>query len=149
MPFTRFGLVLRSFLQHRGLPFAQALPEETIQQAFDDEGVTFGEGDVYTPALTLWAFLSQMLFKDEQRSCLAAVARVIVLLVSLEQRPCSDDTGAYCRARAKLPVPIIRRLTTQVADGCEKQVPGEWLWKGRHVHLVDGSTISMPDTPAN
>lgn len=151
MPFTRFGLVLRSFLQHRGLPFAQALPEETIQQAFDDEGVSFGqgEGDVYTPALTLWAFLSQVLFKDEQRSCLAAVARVIVLLVALEKRPCSDDSGAYCRARAKLPVAIIRRLAVQVADGCEQQVPDKWLWKGRHVHLVDGSTISMPDTPAN
>ena len=151
MPFTRFGLVLRSFLQHRGLPFAQALPAETIQQAFDDEGVSFGqgEGDVYTPALTLWAFLSQVLFKEEQRSCLAAVARVIVLLVALGKRPCSDDSGAYCRARAKLPAPIIRRLTTQVADGCEQQVPQEWLWKGRHVHLVDGSTISMPDTAAN
>lgn len=151
MPFTKFGLVLRSFLQHRGLPFAQALPEETIQQAFDDEGVTFGQGDgdVYTPALTLWAFLSQVLFKDEQRSCLAATARVIVLLVALGQRPCSDDSGTYCRARAKLPAPIIRRLAVQVADGCEKQVPDAWLWKGRHVHLVDGSTISMPDTPAN
>jgi putative transposase len=151
MPFTPFGLVLRSFLQHRGLPFAQALPAETIQQAFDDEGVSFGqgEGDVYTPALTLWAFLSQVLFKEEQRSCLAAVARVIVLLVALGKRPCSDDSGAYCRARAKLPAPIIRRLTTQVADGCEQQVPQEWLWKGRHVHLVDGSTISMPDTAAN
>ena len=151
MPFTRFGLVLRSFLQHRGLPFAQALPEETIQQAFDDDGVSFGQGedDVYTPALTLWAFLSQVLFKEEQRSCLAAVARVIVVLVALGKRPCSDDSGAYCRARAKLPVPILRRLATQVADGCEQQVPHEWLWKGRHVHLVDGSTISMPDTPAN
>ena len=127
------------------------MPEETIQQAFDDEGVSFGqgEGDVYTPALTLWAFLSQVLFKDEQRSCLAAVARVIVLLVALGKRPCSDDSGAYCRARAKLPVPILRRLAVQVADGCEQQVPAEWLWKGRHVHLVDGSTISMPDTPAN
>jgi hypothetical protein len=151
MPFTPFGLVLRSFLQHRGLPFAQALPAETIQQAFDDEGVSFGqgEGDVYTPALTLWAFLSQVLFKEEQRSCLAAVARVIVLLVALGKRPCSDDSGAYCRARAKLPAPIIRRLATQVADGCEQQVPDDWLWKGRHVYLADGSTISMPDTPAN
>jgi len=151
MPFTRFGLVLRSFLQHRGLPFAQALPAETIQQAFDDEGVSFGqgEGDVYTPALTLWAFLSQVLFKDEQRSCLAAVARVIVLLVASGKRPCSDDSGAYCRARAKLPAPILRRLAVQVAEGCEQQVPQECLWKGRHVHLVDGSTISMPDTPAN
>lgn len=151
MPFSRFGLVLQSFLQHRGLPFAEALPEETIQQAFDDAGVSFGqgEGDVYTPALTLWAFLSQVLFKDEQRSCLAAVARVLVLQVALGQKPCSDDSGAYCRARAKLPVAIIRRLTVQVADSCEQQVPGEWLWKGRHVHLVDGSTVSMPDTAAN
>lgn len=152
MSFTRFGLVLRSFLQHRGLPFADVLSEETIQQHFDDEGVSFGQGedDVYTPALTLWAFLSQVLFKDEQRSCVAAVARVIVLLVSLEQRPCADDSGAYCRARAKLPVPIIRRLTVQVADGCEQQVPAQWLWKGRHhVYLADGSTVSMPDTTAN
>jgi hypothetical protein len=71
------------------------------------------------------------------------------VLVALGKRPCSDDSGAYCRARAKLPAPILRRLTVQVADGCEQHVPDEWLWKGRHVHLVDGSTISMPDTPAN
>jgi putative transposase len=152
MPLYRFGLVLRSFLQHRGLPFAEALPEETIQQAVDEAGVSFGQGDgdIYTPALTLWAFLSQVLFKDEQRSCLAAVARVIVLLVSLGQRPCADNSGAYCRARAKLPVALLRRLTVQVADGCEQQVPREWLWKGRHhVYLADGSTVSMPDTAAN
>lgn len=152
MPFSRFGLVLRSFLQHRGLPFADVLSEATIQQHFDEEGVAFGQGedDVYTPALTLWAFLSQVLFKGEQRSCVAAVARVIVLLLSLEQRPCADDSGAYCRARAKLPVAIIRRLAVQVADGCEQQVPTAWLWKGRHhVYLADGSTVSMPDTAAN
>jgi putative transposase len=152
MPFYRFGLVLRGFLQHRGLPFADVLSEESIQQCFDDEGVAFGqgEGDIYTPALTLWAFLSQVLFKDEQRSCLAAVARVIVLLVSLGQRPCADDSGAYCRARAKLPAALIRRLAVQVADGCEQQVPAQWLWQGRHhVYLADGSTVSMPDTAAN
>lgn len=69
MFFTSFRLVLLSFLQHASLPFAQALPEESIQQAFADEGVTFGqdEGDVYTPPLTLWAFLSQVLHKGEQR----------------------------------------------------------------------------------
>lgn len=152
MPSYRFGLVLRSFLQHRGLPFAEALPEETTQQAFDAEGVAFGQGedDVYTPALTLWAFLSQVLYKGEQRSCLAAVARVIVLLVSLGRRPCADDSGAYCRARAKLPVALIRRLTVLVADGCEQQVPRQWLWKRRHhIYLADGTTVSMPDTAEN
>ena len=151
MFFTSFRLVLLSFLQHASLPFAQALSEESIQQAFDDEGVSFGqdERDVYTPALTLWAFLSQVLHKGEQRSCLAATARVVVLLTALGRGPCSDNTGAYCRARAKLPVVVIRRLTLQVADECEDQVPQHWLWKKRRVHLVDGTTVSMPDTVSN
>ena len=147
----RFRLVLQSFLGHADLPFARALSEEAIQQAFDDEGVVFGQDarSVYTPALTLWAFLSQVLFKGEQRSCVAAVSRVVVLWVALGREPCSDNTGAYCRARAKLPVVVLHRLTLQVAERCEEQLPGAWLWKGRHVHLVDGTTVSMPDTPAN
>lgn len=151
MHFAKFRLMLRSFLQHQGLPFAEALSEETIRQAFADENVNFAqdEGDVYTPPLTLWAFLSQVLFKEEQRSCLAAVSRVVVLLVALGRKPCSDNTGAYCRARAKIPVAVVRRLTLQVADACEQQVPRHWLWKNRHVHLVDGTTVSTPDTPAN
>ena len=147
----RFRLVLQSFLGHADLPFARALSEEAIQQAFDDEGVVFGQDarSVYTPALTLWAFLSQVLFKGEQRSCVAAVSRVVVLWVALGREPCSDNTGAYCRARAKLPVVVLHRLTLQVAERCEEQLPGAWRWKGRHVHLVDGTTVSMPDTPAN
>ena len=148
---NRFRLVLSSFLQSAGLPFADVLSEEKIQQAFDEEGVAFAqeEGDVYTPAVTLWAFLSQMLFQKEERSCRAAVARVIVLLVALGRKPPADNTGTYCRARAKLSEPVVRRLACEVADGCEAQMPGDWLWHGRHVHLVDGSTVSMPDTEEN
>ena len=101
---SNFSLILTSFLQNESLPFAEVLPEETIQRIVDDERASFAnEPDaVYTPAITLWAFLSQVLFKGEQRSCIAAVARVVVLLVTLERGPCSDNTGAYCRARAKL-----------------------------------------------
>lgn len=147
----RFRLIQASFLQHDGLPFADVLPETTIQAAFAVAEADFAqdEQDVYTPALTLWAFLSQVLHAREMRSCAAAVARVIVLLVALGQEPCSDNTGAYCRARAKLPAAVIRRLTTDIADGCERRLPRRWLWNGRQVHLVDGSTVSMPDTVAN
>jgi hypothetical protein len=144
-------LVLGSFLQRPGLPFADVLPEGAIQKAFDDEDASFAEDEdaVYTPAITLWAFLSQVLFKGEQRSCVAAVARVVVLLVALERGPCPGNTGAYCRARGKLSETVIHRLTVEVADGCERQVDAEWLWHGRHVYLVDGATVSMPDTPEN
>jgi hypothetical protein len=147
----RFGLVLASLLQKPGLPFADVLPEEDIQAAFDEEGATFGQEDdaVYTPALTLWAFLSQVFFKAEERSCVAAVSRVIVLLVSLGRKACSDNTSAYCRARAKLPESALRRIVYQVADRSELAVPDDWYWKGRRTHLVDGFTVSMPDTPEN
>jgi hypothetical protein len=147
----RFRLVLASFLQHAGLPFAEVISEESIRQAFDGEKVWFANDEeaVYTPAITLWAFLSQTLFKGEQGSCLAAVARVVVLLVALERGPCSGNTGAYCRARAKLPEAAIHRLAVEVAAGCEGQVPEHWLWHGRHVVLVDGATSSLQDTPEN
>lgn len=147
----RFRLVVSSFLQKDGLPFADVLSETQIQEAFEKEGVSFAneEDTVYTPAITLWAFLSQVLFKGEQRSCLAAVARVIVLLVTLGRKPCAKNSGAYCRARARLPERVIQRLTLEVAHGCERQLPRRWLWHGRHVKLVDGTTVSMPDTDAN
>ncbi len=147
----RFRLVLASFLQRPGLPFADVLSEHTIQTTLDAEGVCFAndEDGVYTPAITLWAFLSQALFKGEQRSCLAAVSRVAASLVALHRAPCSTNTGAYCRARGKLPETVLRRLTAALADGCERQADKEWRWRGRHVYLADGTTVSMPDTAEN
>jgi putative transposase len=147
----RFRLILSAFAQQDGLPFAAVLPEASITQAFAEAQADFGQqqGDVYTPALTLWAFLSQVLCSGALRSCRQAVARVIVLLVSVGKEACSDNTGAYCRARAKLPVAVLRRLTTDLARGCEQRLPPTWLWKGRRVQLVDGTTVSMPDTEEN
>ncbi len=147
----RFRLVLSSFMQGPGLPFSDVLGEELIQQAFDQEGISFAqeEGDVFTPSITLWAFLSQVMFKGEHRSCLAAVCRVIVLLVALGREPCAKNSGPYCRARAKLSQSVLKRLTLDVAAGCEREISASWLWHGRHVKLVDGTTVSMPDTPEN
>lgn len=149
----RFSLVLRSFLQQRGLPFSDALCERRIEQAFAAEGIAFGKSDeeeaVYTPAVTLWAFLSQMLHSGVERSCVAAVARVAVLWAMMGKKICDGNTGAYCRARHKLTEEVLDRLTREVAEACEQQVQPDWLWHGRHVWLVDGTTVSMPDTPEN
>ncbi len=82
----RFRLVLDSFLQEPGLPFADALPPEKIAAVFAEEQASFAQEEddaVYPPAITLWAFLSQVLFKGEQHSCRAAVARVVVLWAAL------------------------------------------------------------------
>ena len=110
----RFRLVLASFLQRPGLPFADALPEETIQKVFEEEAeASFAkdEDDVYTPAITLWAFLSQVLFKDEQRSCIAAVARVMVFLVELDIRAIKITMGMDV-LRCKTPEMVRKEMWT-------------------------------------
>ena len=144
-----FEQALAPFLVEHGLPFATVLTAETIAQAFAAEGVAFGASkhSVLTPALTLWAFLSQVV--HQAKSCHAAVLRVITLLISLERTPCAEDTAAYCRARAKLPTCVLRRLAVDVGRNLERHVPQEWLWQGRHVQLVDGTTLTAPDTEAN
>jgi hypothetical protein len=146
-----FQLVLTSFLQATGLPFCKVLTAEHIDRVFAEEGAMFGTENkaIYTPSVTLWAFLSQFLFPGEGRSCKAAVFRTMVMLFGLSRPVGELNTGAYSRARGNLSVVVIRRLAIDVAQGCEQQVPTEWLWHGRHVKLVDGTTVSMPDTPEN
>jgi hypothetical protein len=97
----------------------------------------------------LWAFLSQVMHSSQLRSCTAAVARVIVLLVCLGRKPPSADTAAYCRARAKLPEAVIRRLAVEVGNQLEARIPADWLWLGRHVKIADGTTLLAPDTEPN
>lgn len=155
-------LVTRSLLQHDSLPFSDALTVEQIQQAFDEEGVSFGGADsdhassartegapIYAMGVTLWAMLSQALFTGVHRSCRAAVQRVAVYYALIGIEVSSTNTAAYCRARAKVPEGVVRRLAENVAERCEASVPDEWKWKGFRTLLVDGTTFSMPDTEEN
>lgn len=140
--------VLAPFLHADGLPFANVLTADDIDQAFADEHVGFGQTrrSFWTPALTLWTFLSQVL--DGVQSCRAAVLRAVVA-VALSRPLGPRDTGGYCRARAKLPQVVLQRLALQVGQRLEEQSLPSWRWHGRDVCLVDGFTASMPDTPAN
>ena len=144
-----FRCVLRSFGQDGASSLADLLTQGDIQRACDEEGVRFARADhhVWTPALTIWCFLSQCL--SDSKSCVAAVARALVLRVSLGLPPCSEATGAFCKARAKLPVSLLRRLATRLGAELERQAPDPWRWKGRRVLLADGTTASGPDTPEN
>jgi len=148
-PCLSFEQALAPFLQGQALPFAAVLPTAVVEQAILDEEVIFGdtEQSVFTPAVTLWAFLSQVL--EEDKSCRAAVSRVLALRLALGLSPCSLDTAAYCRARAKLPAALLMHLALAAGRNLEAQVPVDWLWHGRHAKLVDGTTLTMPDTVAN
>jgi Transposase DDE domain len=144
--FQRF---LNGFVHTDDLPFRDVLTEAQIKQVMVEEGVEFGAGadDVYSGPLTLWTWIVQVL--SSQKSCVAAVARVLILLTVLGREPCAAGTGAYCKARAKLPEAFLRRLVCSVGRQLDVEVPSAWHWHGHRVHLVDGSTLSMPDTEAN
>jgi putative transposase len=144
-----FRHTLDTFLHSQQLPFSDVLTEEQIRQACEEEQVPFGTGaqHVWSVPLTLWAFLTQA--GSESKSCVAAVARVLTLLTTLGQALCSAGTSAYCKARAKLSEGFLRRLVGDVARQLVDAAPPSWRWHGHAVELIDGSTLSMPDTRAN
>jgi hypothetical protein len=95
----------------------------------------------------MWVFLSQCLSPDHP--CRDAVARLWAWHVAQGRRSCSPDTGAYCAARDSLPETACHQLVCRTGRELEAQSPPEWLWHARRVRVVDGSTITMPDTPEN
>jgi len=150
LPFkNNFSVIADSLLQEPGLPFASVLDAEAIERVFRAEGGLFGQADVFSTQLVLWAFLAQTLRDGKGVACSAAVADISTYLLQTGQRPPCGDTGDYCRARAKLKPTAVQQLTRRVSGEMEDQAPEAWLWKGLHAKLIDGLTFTMPDTPAN
>jgi hypothetical protein len=133
------------FARQPGLPFAGLLSAQQVETALPP-GFDWRER-LYTPARTLWIFLNQVL--DEDHSCRQAVARFLAWLLARGESACSEQTGAYCQARQRLPEATLVQLTRQTGGTLEEHSPRAWRWHQRRVRLVDGSTVSMPDTAAN
>lgn len=165
---TQFALLYRSLLQSSELPAQTLLSEQRIAEIFEQEQISFGEDEdsVYTPAITLWGLLSQVFFKAEQRSCLAAVVRIAALWLTLGRTVSSTNTGAYCRARRKLSGEVLRKISAAVATHALQPSPDleavDEKWRGADVGIgpaseytlgrliiVDGFTVTAADTPDN
>jgi len=157
-------------MQNDELPLTEVVDSDRFARAFEKHGVDFGdeEGVVYTPAITLWALVSQTFFAGAQRSCKAAVLRVASLWATLDRTVCGTNTGAYCRARQKIPFELVRDITRQIAHDAEAAVSHTGVDEdpdvnlssrvvkevrvhanGRRVLLLDGFTITAEDTPEN
>src|SRR3954464_12658045 len=135
----------RQFLQDGDLPFTDVLTEEVIAQALAAIGGWLDR--VFSPLVTLRVFLGPVLSADH--SCRAAVARLIAHRLARGQRPCSARTGAYCQARQSPPEAFFAAVAGAVGRAVDAKAERRWLWQGRRVYLFDGTTVSMPDAPAN
>ena len=103
-----------------------------------------------TPKVTFWAFVSQVL--DVGSACRDAVRRVEAWWRGMQKDRAGEPTltpSAYGQARARLDLQTLRLIHGHLACSLERRVQARQLWLGRKVKIVDGSTLSMPDTPGN
>jgi len=124
----------------------ESVSAQLLQELIERECGAWRER-LYPPLTTLGLFVGQTLSSDG--ACQDAVARYLSERTGRGEGPCSLNTGPYCRARARLPVNLVLGLQRAVGARLEQALPERWGWCGRAVKLVDGTTVSMPDTPAN
>jgi hypothetical protein len=102
---------------------------------------------LYPPTLALSMFMGQVLSEDG--SCQKAVDSWAAQRAAEGLSVQSINTGAYCRARQRLPLEMLSTLTRYTAQQLSARAQAGWRWRGRSVKLVDGTGILMPDTAAN
>lgn len=165
---SSFQIIKDAMLQSGELPLSDVVNEEDWQATFDRHDIHFGgdEDSIYTPAITLWGLISQVFFKEENRSCKAAVIRIAALWAVLGRTICSTNTGAYCRARLKISFEAVRDIARQLALSSEEAFEQQNAASGEtkahpvleaiesqpttgRILLVDGFTVTAADTPEN
>ena len=143
---NRADILKQKFQDRLALPFEQVLPEAVIQKVLKEQGVSYRQ-TLYTPIVTLWAWMSQVL--DSDKSLSNAVNRIIAWLATAGETVPSADTGAYSKARKRLSLAVIKPLLKRTADALQMEVKPEQRWCGRRVKAYDGTTVLMSDTLAN
>jgi hypothetical protein len=112
-----------------------ALSPNTIERLCQGIGHVWRKR-VLDPVTTIQVFLLQILHGNTACSGLAHLADV------------SFSAAAYCAARARLPVTLFEDLLEFLTEALSSSIDQASRWRGHRTWLVDGSSFSMPDTPA-
>jgi hypothetical protein len=129
---NRAEILKQQLLQSLGLPWQKLLPESRLEEILQEEDLLY-RNSVYSPVVTLWAMVSQVL--DPDKSLSNVVKRLISWLAVAGSKCPSNDTGAYSKARQRLPERLLQRLVPEVAEALEQQVPVAQQWSGRRVSI--------------
>ena len=145
-PRDLFASVRDRLARGEGLPFLTLLSRPTVEAACRALGHQWRER-VYLPWITLGLFLSQVL--SDGHSCDEAVDRFQKFRHDHGLPPVSPETTSYCEARARLPERLVWELVRGTGRAIHDRADPSWLFHGRPVKIVDGSTVTMPDTARN
>jgi hypothetical protein len=112
----------------------RALPASFIAQVAAVLGLA-GRNRVLTPAVTTYLALQRALHGGTAITHLRHLAGV------------AFTPSAYCQAIARLPLAFFRLLQLLVTGRLRDDRPGD-RWYGHRLFLIDGTGVSLPDTPA-
>ncbi len=139
-------ILKQQFARSLGLPWQEILPDESLDAMLTDLGVSY-RNRVYSPVVTLWAMIYQVLSAD--KSLRNTVKCMTTWLTAAGELPPASGTSAYSRARRRLPEPLLQQLVPESATQLEATVPKGQYWCGRVVKVFDGTTLLMADSEAN
>lgn len=135
--------IRRHTISQLGDCFGSFIP---IAELGNEAGGTFSRRRIFSKANTFWAFFAQIL--DADGGCQEVVRKVQALAASRGMAMPSASTSAYCQARSKLNSAGLQRILKHTTEQLQ-----HWgrrrRWKDRRVVVVDGTGVSMPDTPDN
>jgi hypothetical protein len=101
----------------------------------------------YTRWRTFWCMLWQGLNPEASGR---EVVRQLQALFGLEDGPrISPDDGAYCRAKARLPLAEFHKGLVATAQAADQKAPALMTLRGRPLKAIDGSALALSDTPRN
>lgn len=135
-----------SFLQSGRGKLFNVLPARELARAVEEE-VGVWRDRLYSPVVSLRLFVEQVLHADH--ACQDVVVRYASERVAQGEAQVSLSTGPYCNARQRLPLKLVERLGKTVGERLEGGCTAGWRWRGRPVKIVDGTTVTMPDTADN
>ncbi len=117
-----------------------------IHELGDAATGTFSRRRIFSKENTFWGFFTQVL--DADGGCQEVVRKVQAFAAERAMPPPSTSTSAYCQARGKLEQAGLQRILQHTAEQLQQRGRRGW-WKDRRVVVVDGTGVSMPDTPSN
>lgn len=134
------------FLQSGREKLFNVLPAQELARAVQEE-VGVWRDRRYAPLVALRLFVEQVLHTDH--ACQDVVVRYASERVAQGEAQVSLSSGPYCNARQRLPLGLVERLGKSVGERLEGGSTAGWRWRGRPVKIVDGTTVTMPDTEEN
>lgn len=126
---------LHTALQHIQRDLAQVLEPAQITAACQEAGYCFRQR-LLDPVTTIHRFILQILKGN------FAIARLQDFSTKV------FTAAAYCKARTRLPLPVLQALLRSVGSAVRPTMDTTGRWQGHRTFHIDGSSFSMPDTPA-